>query len=87
MAAAPLLPLADGRRRGLVGAVGAALHELQLADVARQGGLRDVEAGGAQPAPQLLLAAHGLVLHGVENREIGVRAFISSQPEYTEMLD
>jgi hypothetical protein len=66
-------PLADGCRRRLVGPVGAALHELQLADVARQGGLRNVEAGRAQPAAQLLLVAHGLVLDGVENGGLALR--------------
>ena len=67
------MPVGGRLRRRLVGPVGAALHELQLADVARQGGLRDVEAGRAQPPAQLLLAAHGLVLDGVENGGLALR--------------
>ena len=62
-----------GPGRRLVGAVGAALDQLQLADVARQRRLRHVEPRRTQLPPQLLLAAHRLVLHGGENRRLAAR--------------
>ncbi len=48
--------LVVGRR--LVGAVGGALHQAELLDVARQRGLGHVEALGEQALAQLFLAAH-----------------------------
>ena len=68
--------LAVGRRRTpgrLVGAVGAPFDEAELADVARERRLRDVEAGRAHAATQLLLAAHRRALNDVENDRLAPR--------------
>ena len=51
----------------LIRAVRRALQQAELLDVARQRGLRHVEAARRQPLPQLFLAAHGFLLHDVEN--------------------
>ena len=55
------------QRRGLVGAVSAAFDEAEIADVARQRGLGDVEPRRAHTAPQLLLTADRRAVDDVDD--------------------
>src|SRR2546423_1495726 len=53
--------------------LGPPFDEAELADVARERRLRDVEAGRAHAATQLLLAAHRRALNDVENDRLAPR--------------
>src|SRR5258706_11903978 len=72
-------------RRGaagrLVSAVGAPLHQPELADVTRERRLGDVEPRGAHRAPQLLLAADGRALDGLEDRRLATGLHKSQIPD------
>ena len=51
----------------LVGAVAGALHEAEILDVARDCGLRGLEAGAGQPAAQRFLAVQEFAIDQFED--------------------
>ncbi len=67
-----------GLHRRPVRRICASLDEAQLANIARERGLRDIEPGALEQPPQLFLAAHWLLLHDVENHRLAACLHVSS---------